>query len=61
MDDTNKIAESDDLETEEEAYIKETKRTIKQLESIIFKRNQNVIIRSLAMTTYGQLTTEKQV
>lgn len=61
MDDTNKIAESDDLETEEEAYIKETKRTIKQLESIIFKRNQNVIISSLIMTTNVQLTTDKQV
>ncbi|GAN01562.1 hypothetical protein MAM1_0009d00995 [Mucor ambiguus] len=44
MEDTNKIAESDDLETEEEAYIKETKRIIKQLESIIFKRNQNLEI-----------------
>ncbi|EPB92995.1 hypothetical protein HMPREF1544_00069 [Mucor circinelloides 1006PhL] len=38
------MAESDDLETEEEAYIKETKRIITQLESIIFKRNQNLEI-----------------
>ncbi|KAL9553014.1 hypothetical protein PS6_004176 [Mucor atramentarius] len=38
------MTESDDLETEEEAYIKETKRIITQLEFIIFKRNQNLEI-----------------
>lgn len=38
--------ESEGKETEEgQVYIKETKRIIKQLESIIFKRNQNVIIQ----------------
>lgn len=61
MEETNKMAESDDLETEEEAYIKETKRIITQLESIIFKRNQNVIIHSLTIISSIQLTTGKQV
>lgn len=61
MEDTIKMTESDDLETEEEAYIKETKRIITQLEFIIFKRNQNVIIHSLTITSFIQLTTGKQV
>lgn len=38
--------ESEEKETEEgQVYIKETKQIIKRLESIIFKRNQNVIIQ----------------
>lgn len=48
MENTVTVLEQDESEEkeaeEEQVYIKETKRIIKQLESIILKRNQNVII-----------------